>query len=141
MILSCPDPIVDQVFQALQNAPGRPEGLNLLDHDLLPVEEGELPVLGVYLVEDKQSEEARSDGSMMRTATVRLEIRAKGPMLSATRPIRIWASKVLASDPGLELMVFNVDHAAFTPFGIASNQRLAGADLDFVFTFNCNPSA
>lgn len=132
-----PDSIVSQVFTILNTSPTKPVGLDVRDHDLLPTEPDELPVCGVYLVEDQKTGDGETMGAEhARSARIRVEIRAKGEILAATQTIREWALKALLNDTGLnDQTVFDFDYQGFQPFGMASNEHLAGADLDFLATY------
>lgn len=132
-----PDLIVSRVFTILNTSLTKPTGLSVKDHDLLPVEEEELPVLGVYLVEDQKTGESESMGAEhLRAAKIRVEIRAVGSMLAGTKTIREWALKALLNDTELnEQDAFDFDYQGFQPFGMATNVRLCGADLDFLATY------
>lgn len=131
-----PDDIVAEVFTTLNTSAAKDPALTVLDHDLLPTEADEMPVCGVYLVEDKL------DGIIdyhtndrTRKATIRVEIRTIGAMLS-TRAIREWATLAILNDPNLPNLCLHVEFLSFQPFGVASDQRFAGADLDFLFTYD-----
>lgn len=131
-----PDTIVSKVYTLLNAASDKPAGLTILDHDMLPTEESDLPVCGVYLVEDKRAEGVETMGSgHIRSATIRLEFRAVGSMLTATQTYREWALKTLLSASDLNQNGRDFDYQGFQPFGVASNVRLAGADLDFSATY------
>jgi hypothetical protein len=130
-----PDAIIQKIVDLLTEAPDRPLALQgdgkILDHDLLPVEEEELPVLGIYLADDKKASDEDANGGQDRVALVRVEIRAIGPMLRATRDLREWAIRTLLQDPFLGGLLRDLSYSGFTPFGATSNKQLAGADLDF----------
>jgi hypothetical protein len=137
------DDIVQKIVELLTEAPDRPQDLQgagkLLDHDLLPVEEDELPVAGVYLADDRKAEDEDINGAQLRVALTRVELRAVGPMLQGTRTLREWVLRTLLQDPFLGGLVRDVSFAGFTPFGATSNKRLAGADLDFEVTYLWHP--
>lgn len=132
-----PDEIVARIYTILNTSSTKPTGLSVLDHDMLPTEEADLPVCGVYLVQDQKADEAEAmDGEHRRRATIRVEIRAKGAMLSGTKTIREWALKAILNDDHLNNQdLFDLDYQGFQPFGMASDTRLSGADLDFVATY------
>lgn len=133
------DDLVAIIFAALSTTGVTPTGLTVMDNDMLPLEESDLPVAGVYLVEDRAIGDESGTGSTRREATIRIEIRAIGAKLAGTKSIREWAiattlSAVSAIDSDLDL-----SYASFTPYGVASNVRLAGADLDFSFKYFWKP--
>ena len=131
-----PDDIVAQVFLTLNTSPAKDPTLTVLDHDLLPAEADDMPVCGVYLVEDKL--EGIIDfhtNDRTRKATVRVEIRTIGTMLS-TRAIREWAILAILNNQTIGGLCIHVELLGFQPFGVASDQRFAGADLDFLFTYD-----
>ncbi|WP_306600757.1 hypothetical protein [Geothrix sp. 21YS21S-2] len=130
-----PDEVVQRFLDLLTSSPSRPAALQgadrILDHDLLPVAEEELPVLGVYLADDKFHSVLNDHGWDWRAAAVRVEIRAIGPMLAATAEIRNWVKTTVLQDDSLGGLVRSTTFMGFQPFGSPSNVRLAGADLDF----------
>lgn len=134
-----PDPIVARIIAVLVAAPGKPTGVTtakILDHDQLTVDPDDCPVVGVYLVVDDPKEGGTMDGEHLRQARIRVEIRAKGPMLTATKPIREWVLLAILDDPQLNNeTTFDLEYQGFQPFGMPSDQHLAGADLDFLATY------
>jgi hypothetical protein len=133
-----PDGLAQLAYEALRDAADKPENLKgILDHDLLPTDEEELPVVGVYLADDRPAGDSSGNNSQVREAVVRVEIRAIGEhLLAATRIFREWVERTLLS---LDLPDADVDLGDRTPFGIATNVRLAGADLDFIFRYSWRP--
>jgi len=133
-----PDAIVARAYQALATAPDLPTGLKVLDHDLLPAEPDEMPVVGVYLAEDKLGQKIdHRTQDRNRVATIRVEIRAIGPMLTATLPIREWVLNTLLGDQQLfDLCIKPMEFESYTPYGLSSNVRFAGADMDFLATYD-----
>jgi len=133
-----PDTIAARVYTLLNTSATKPTGLTVLDHDLLPVEPADLPVCGVYLVDDKLGSVVDPmTNERTRTATVRVEIRVVGAMLS-TKAIREWAITAILTDAPLASEILGVEFQGFQPFGSASDQRFAGADLDFNITYCFN---
>jgi hypothetical protein len=133
-----PDTLVARVYVSLNTSATKPAGLTVLDHDLLPVEEADLPVVGVYLVDDKLQDRTDSmTNERVRVCTVRVEVRKTGTMLS-TKTIREWVITTLLSDITLAAEFLDIDFQGFTPYGMASDQRFAGADLDFSISYAFN---
>ena len=133
-----PDTIVARIYTLLSTSTTKPTGLKVLDHDLLPVEPDDLPVCGVYLVDDKLGSVVDPmTNERTRTATVRVEIRVVGAMLS-TVTIREWAITAILTDATLASEYLGIEFQGFQPFGSASDQRFAGADLDFNITYAFN---
>ena len=135
-----PDTIVSAVLAILVAATAKPTGLattDIFDHDLLPTEEADLPVVGVYLVDDQQAGYGEAmGGEHTRQARIRVEIRASGAPLAGTKAIREWALKAVLNDTTLNNQTaFNIDYQGFQPFSAATNMRLCGADLDFLATY------
>ncbi len=127
-----PDALVQRVF-ALLNA-AKPVGVTVLDHDMLPTEEDELPVIGVYLADDQALDlnGTRTSGSQDRVATLRCECRAVGPsILAGTLALRSFVVATLTDDDSLGGLANALVFKGFQPFGRASDLRFCGADLDF----------
>lgn len=133
------DDLVAIIFAALSTTGVTPTGLTVLDHDLLPLEESDLPVAGVYLVEDRAISDESGTGAQRREATIRVEIRAIGAKLSGTKAIREWAISTVLNSVSMIDSDLDLSFSSFTPYGVASNVRLAGADLDFSFKYFWKP--
>jgi hypothetical protein len=129
-----PDAFADRVYALLLAS--APAGLTVSQTDLLPTEPDDLPVCGVYLVEDKlQSRECEPENWATRACVVRVEIRVDGDMLTGTKAYREWAIQAVLGDSTLAGMANTVNFEAFSPYGVASDARYAGADLDFSITY------
>lgn len=140
-VYQSPDTIVSRVYTLLNTSGTKPSGLTVLDHDLLPSEYADLPACGVYLVDDNLRDVTDPNtNERVRVAKVRVEIRAVGALLSATKSIREWAVNAILSDTTLGGYALDVEWQSFTPFGSASDHRFAGADLDFSITYAFNLS-
>jgi len=134
-----PDAIVQYILSLLTGSPTLPADLagsdRILDNDLLPLAIEELPAIGVYLADDKFLSVKEDHGLDYRVATIRVEIRAVGPMLQGTATFRNWVKTSILQEPTLGGLVRSTTYASFAPFGVPSNVRLAGADLDFEATY------
>lgn len=136
------DAIATAFYELLRDAADKPAGLGpdqVLDHDLLPAAEDDLPVVGVYLVEDNLDQMADSAACEQRTAKFRVEIRTLGKMLQATRPFRDWVIATLINDTTLPTLAESVDFSGFKPFGVAGDNNLVGADMDFDIRYFWSP--
>ena len=109
-------------------------------------QDGDLKVGGVYLVEDRplgDPSDTLGTASQLRVATVRVEFRIKAAADTryheATRPFREWALGVLMADTTLGGLAEDTAFNTYTPFGLASNIRIAGADLDFELHYLFRP--
>lgn len=137
------DALTTALYELLRDASGKPAGLGadqVLDHDLLPTAEEDLPVVGVYLVEDAPADSSDSQRSQQRRATVRVEIRCIGKMLQTTQPFREWVLATVGTDATLDALAESVEYGQFKPFGIAGDNALVGADLDFEFFYIWSPA-
>lgn len=145
MSTTTPDALAQAVFDLLDQSATKPAGLTVLDHDMLPTEQDELPVAGVYLVEDNPESafDTYGTGSQRRVATIRVEIRVQVENqqrpTEAHRSIREWAALVLMTDETLGGLAAQVARGGYTPFMVASDIRLAGADLDFEAVYLSRP--
>ncbi len=136
------DAIATALYELLRDAADKPAGLGsdqVLDHDLLPATEDDLPVVGVYLVEDNLDQMSDSAGGEQRTAKFRVEIRTIGKMLAATKPLRDWVLATLIADTTLTGLAESVDFSGFKPFGVTGDNNLVGADLDFEIRYFWSP--
>ena len=141
MSTTTPDALAQRVFDLLDQSATKPAELGVLDHELLPVEPDELPVVGVYLVEDNPESLGDTDsvGGQRRIATIRVEIRNRFTTgekpTEVTRSYREWVISVLMADETLGGLVHQLALGAYTPYSIVSDTRLAGSDLDFEATY------
>lgn len=130
------DDLAALVVQTLTLASNKPTGLTILDHEVLPVEQDQLPVACVYVSEDKALEDASQSGSQAREATISVEIRAVGAVLAGTKTFREW---VLATLLPLQGADFDINYAGFHPFGEVLDYRMSGAVLDFAIRYQWRP--
>lgn len=139
--MTTPDVIAAGVYTALSTSVTKPTGLTVYDHDVLPVETDSLPAVGVYLATDRASDLDLNSATLQgRVATVRVEIRAVGATVAGTTTIRAWAIKTVLESTALLQVCDYVTFGEFSPFGIASNVRISGADLDFEIGYIFDPS-
>lgn len=138
--MTTPDLIAAGVYTALYTSGSKPSGLTVLDNDILPTEIDGLPAVGVYLAADRASDLEMNSGNIQaRVATVRVEVRAVGGVVSGTTTIRAWAIKAVLENSALLQICEYVSFGEYAPFGIASNVRIAGADLDFEIGYIFDP--
>lgn len=142
--MSC-DRAVNLVFALLCESTGKPEGLEVEQirlHELLPNELEELPLVGVYLVEDKPLEQA-AQGLSTREAVIQVEVRAvltEGTdTLSATKPLRSWVCQTLLPNVDQDTGIEGAEFQSFKPFGVAGLERLAGGLLEFTIPYLFDP--
>lgn len=135
------------VWQILRDSATRPVALSLdriLLQELLPQgpEPSDYPALGIYLVEDQPLADT-GQGLSNRSATIHVEIRALIPdgqtALSATQPYRAWALRELLPNQERDSGIEGAEFLAFKPFGIAGQQRVAGALLEISIPFFFDP--
>lgn len=145
-----PDDLVDHVVATLQAAAPTAgitgfDATKVLDGDMLPTDIEDLPVIGVYIPEDKpdpQDPETSTTLTQRRIATIRVEIRATGANIrGATKALRQWALKTLMADETLGGKAQNCSFTACTFWGRASEKRMGGADLDFEASYFFNPES
>lgn len=145
MSATTPDALAQAVFDLLDGSATKPAGLTLLDHELLPIEQDQLPAVGVYLVEDNPETLGDTDsvGGQRRIATIRVECRARAEVgqrpTEAHRPLREWAIGVLMADETLGGLAHQLARAGYTPYTAAVDIRIVGADLDFEATYITAP--
>ena len=130
--MNTPDNLVSLVVQILTIGANRPAGLSILDHESLPLGKDELPATCVYLTEDRPADERYVDGPQWREAVINVEIRAAGPVLSGTKPLRDWVIPLVL---GLELPNITIGLTGFHPFGEMLDFQMAGAVLEFTFRY------
>ena len=142
--MSC-DAAVALVFTLLSDSSEKPSDLDtdqIRLHELLPNELDELPLVGVYLVEDKPSEQV-AEGLSNREAVIQIEIRAviaEGQdTLSATKTLRSWVCKTLLPNLIQETGIEGAEYQDFKPFGVAGLERMAGALLEFTIPHFFDP--
>lgn len=151
-----PDDLVDQVIATLQAA-APTSGIagfsasKILDGDMLPSDLTDLPVVGVYIPEEKaepSNPETDSGGNQQRVATIRVEIRAAVTPATAdangtsirgvTKALRKWVLAVLMKDQQLNGRSLLLHFSSTTFWGRSSEKRMGGADLDFEASYLFN---
>jgi len=142
--MSC-DAAVDLVYTLLRDASVKPSGLTsdqIRLQELLPNEVEELPLVGVYLVEDRPIQQA-SEGTSSREAVVQVEIRALiesgQDTVSATKALRAWVCRTLLPNLTAQTGIEGAEFGDFKPFGVAGVERLAGALLEFTIPYFFDP--
>lgn len=148
MIAVWPDDLVDGVVATLRAAAPTSgiTGLTaakILDGDMLPTDMEELPVIGVYIPEDKSDNDDTNDGGYQRRiATIRVEIRGTTPaggIRDATKALRAWVLTTLLADETLAGKALHLRFETLTFWGRSSDRRMGGADLDFQAIYIFNP--
>lgn len=134
------DAIVQKCFDLLNENAHKPADLigadRILDHPELPMDENELPALGVYLSEGETPVLETTGKITRRTCEVVIEIRAmvKHP-IQGTRAYREWIIRTLTADPTLGGLAHKVEYHGFKPYGGVMQKWLAGALLTFQITY------
>ena len=150
MSVQWPDDLVDQVVSILQAAAPTAgisglDATKVLDTDMLPTDLANLPVVGVYIPQDKpfsEDPDLDSQGNQWRTAEIRIEVRAAGTNIrSATKALRRWVLQTLLANPTLNETCQYLKPGNVVLWGRSSDQRLGGADMDFEALYLFSPEA
>jgi len=139
------DLALDLAFGLLRDSTTKPVGLgveNIRLSELLPSEMEELPLVGVYLVDDRPLEHA-AEGISNREAEIQVEIRALiadgQDTLAATKALRTWVCRGILPNLTKGTGIEGAEFINFKPFGLSGLERMAGTLLTFTIPYFFDP--
>lgn len=139
------DAAVALVASVLRDSIQMPAGMSaerIRVHELLPNETSELPLVGIYLVDDRPIREA-AEGMSNREAVIQVETRVlmaqDQDALSSTKAYRTWSCREILPSLAHQTGIEGAEYGDYKPFGVAGVDRLGGALQEFVIPYFFDP--
>lgn len=140
------DVVALTAWQALVDSTTRParlqaDRIRFMEDLPLDATATDLPVVGIYLVEDTPLE--TTEGLSNRIAMLHVDIRdliAPGQnTLSATKDLRLWVLDTLLPNQDRDSGFEGAEFLAFKPFSLPAQQHVAGALLEISVPYFFDP--